>query len=488
MLIWHMPTGLNQNVMVVMAWRQQVMRLGRADATKTSTGGAQNETSAQEVDEEEEERLKDQKSAKTKHLFKPGQKNADQMMKDAAKMAKSLNDAASVASRSLDKKFEDKTAEEIESELGIVVEVARCDLEAAQLQHFVGAYLEAVHSKPQPKRQSHMTEALRVLSGNLGIGELLTMAPVTTTSIIICCPPLLRLVPWHLLLIDAKEDSISKELQESYVKPVGGTDPQPIKKERRPRTDGSRSPTNDNFDLNSLTTGGSLAGLSAGNKGSAARVPGFGDERLVCIHLIEKYLVRLGPTLSLWETSCNTAMRFSQSIGLHRLVAINGESLDKASLGIRSSSTEISCVTSTFSGDPEDYKVFSGQSAIPGRLRTMFAGSAHLARPVVVADRKTDDDAMMELGRLKAEKKMRKDQKIKEKEKKKEKKAEEIRAQVEKGRHVLDHSSSEESSEVSSSDSEEEDKLLQTIRLSTCRILHISAPKASGPSAVQQST
>jgi hypothetical protein len=79
---------------------------------------------------------------------------------------------------------------------------------------------------------------------------------------------------------------------------------------------------------------------------------------------------------------------------------------------------ELGCVTSTFSGDPEDYKVYNGQAAVPHRMRTMFAGSARLTKPVIVSDRKTDDDAMMELGRLKAEKALRKERKAKEQEKK----------------------------------------------------------------------
>lgn len=49
----------------------------------------------------------------------------------------------------------------------------------------------------------------------------------------------------------------------------------------------------------------------------------------------------------------------------------------------------------------------------------MFAGSAHLTRPVVVGERRTDEDAMMELGRLKAERVQRRLNKKKEVDKKK---------------------------------------------------------------------
>lgn len=51
--------------------------------------------------------------------------------------------------------------------------------------------------------------------------------------------------------------------------------------------------------------------------------------------------MRLGPSLAVWEMCCRTANQFSHAVGLHRLVAINGESLEKAALGIRSAAVRI---------------------------------------------------------------------------------------------------------------------------------------------------
>jgi hypothetical protein len=240
--------------MVVMAWRQQVMKLGRTNADSTSTAGAANE-----IKRDDELAANQKVSARTKNVFKPGYNKSAQVREASAgpASAETLNSKA----------WEEKTAEELENELGIVVETARCDLEVNQLQHYIGAYLEAVHSKPQPKRQSQMTDALRILSGNLAIGELLTMAPLSTTSIIICCPPLLRLIPWHLLLIDVKQGSVPAELQESYQKVAPANEPV----------------------VSESVVANSIPG-KVENKGPTARAPSFGEESILSAHLIEKVL------------------------------------------------------------------------------------------------------------------------------------------------------------------------------------------------------
>lgn len=44
------------------------------------------------------------------------------------------------------------------------LQMARSDMDAHQLQYLCQGYLDAVHSKPQPRRQTQMTDALRTLS------------------------------------------------------------------------------------------------------------------------------------------------------------------------------------------------------------------------------------------------------------------------------------------------------------------------------------
>lgn len=266
LMAWHLPGGANQSLMVVLAWRQQVMPLGR---TATVTAAAE----ATEGDGDLDQKLSDQ------YVFKPGMKRSGNHAhnQNASKHASEKKLKTPLDTRT----WEDKTADELEKELGIVVEVARCDLEIGQLQHYLAAYMEALQSKPQPKRQSHVSDALRVLSGQLAVGELLTMAPPSVSSIVICCPPLLRLVPWHLLLIDSTKQELAKraELQESYVKPdvVSG----------EKLATGAKDSA-----ATSSANGGNLGTTESNkpkeNKGANARAPQLNDEGVISVHLVEK--------------------------------------------------------------------------------------------------------------------------------------------------------------------------------------------------------
>lgn len=160
---------------------------------------------------------------------------------------------------------------------GIVMEVARSDVEASHLLQYIQRYLDALHSQPLAKRMTLVSDALRSVSCALSITELLLMIPLHVTSLVICCPPVMRLLPWHLLLI------------ETFNKP------------RTQPTHTTPNPT-------------------TSNKG----------EEEVCeeVHLLDKYCVRLGPSLSLFELNCMAGNALRQSVGHHRLVAIDADDHD----------------------------------------------------------------------------------------------------------------------------------------------------------------
>ena len=245
------------------------MRRGKADANKTSTGGADN---VDKIDEDE-----DVEDPAAVNIFSPEARKKSKLidLEPPNKAGKESKAAASSSIRLTEEK--PKTAEELEMELGIVVEIARCDLDVNQFQHVMHAYLDALHSKPQPMRQSQCTDALRILSGYLAIGELLSMAPTTTASIVICCPPSMRLVPWHLLLIEVQQGSLTLDIQESYVIDPNAnqskvvTAMSALQLNARPQSADKRK----------------LKGESS-NKAEAAKAPSFVDETLIIVNLCEK--------------------------------------------------------------------------------------------------------------------------------------------------------------------------------------------------------
>ena len=58
--------------------------------------------------------------------------------------------------------------------------------------------------EPSARRNAQLSDVLRALSITLGLGELLQLLPPYVDSLVVCCPPVLRLVPWHLLLVEVR--------------------------------------------------------------------------------------------------------------------------------------------------------------------------------------------------------------------------------------------------------------------------------------------
>ena len=114
-----------------------------------------------------------------------------------------LGDAieAREANKKFAKKKDDGKAKKAKRK-GIVMELAICDLDAGTFNKLCENYLKALHSRPAPQRITLMTDALRALSCALSMNELLQILPETIRSFVICCPPKMRVIPWHLLLIE----------------------------------------------------------------------------------------------------------------------------------------------------------------------------------------------------------------------------------------------------------------------------------------------
>ena len=184
---------------------------------------------------------------------------------------------------------------------------------------------------------SQISDVLRSLSCSLALSELFQLIPSTINSVIICCPPQLRVLPWHALLIEVPPDTLPPA-------PPQGVNFSPLTK----ATAGSHNRQSVFEEPPKNHSEHSLAGSSHGN---------------VEIPLIEKYLVRLGPTLSLfeicWESSRrlqhgatfkasaeNTLLMRLPEVPLHRLCAIDGDSDETRGAGLRAAKSEIACVVS----------------------------------------------------------------------------------------------------------------------------------------------
>lgn len=253
---------------------------------------------------------------------------------------------------------------------GIVVELAKSDLEASHLLQYIQRYLDALHSEPLAKRMTLVNDAIRSVSCALSITELLLMIPLYVTSLVICCPPVMRVLPWHLLLIETFQ----------------------------------RKKQNGNTGI--LREKSKVLSSLAEEEGEEEA-----EKELVEIHLLERYCVRLGPSLSLFELNCMSGSILRQSVGLHKLCALDGDDHDdlqaiptsapfspgatadeshrfssSASVltqstanrtaatvkkhakhhhaaGIRGADLEVASVSHIWSADPEDYHVLNNHAA-----------------------------------------------------------------------------------------------------------------------------
>eukprot|EP01039_Chlorochromonas_danica_P010177 gene10177-11261_t len=220
---------------------------------------------------------------------------------------------------------------------GLVVEMAKSDLDASHTLQYVRRYLDALHSQPFSRKAALVDDALRALSCALAVTELLLLMPATVRSLIICAPPFLRLVPWHLLLF---EDSVTPS--SSTVAPSSS--------------------------------------------------PAVSQQPVLVRHLAEVFLIRLGPSLTLFEMSMAQSRSIRQVAGLHRLCALDGEDRRRslhseatmhprsgAALGgVRGPGLEAACVANTFSADPLDSHVLADAAAEKDLLQTAILGEERI--------------------------------------------------------------------------------------------------------------
>lgn len=281
LMIWHLPALPGQPVVVSLAWRENSASLHAHYSSKMAYDAR--------LDEEAE---------------------AAQNKKQA-KAAKATDKAAQAAGRK-----------------GIVIEMAQSDLDASHTLQHIQRFLDALHAPNPPQRTAGTSDALKALSCALSISELLLLIPSSVKSLVICCNSLMRMVPWHLLLIERPEESSEGPARHAPL-------------------------------------------------GQPAAEPG----QVVVCHLMEAYSVRLGPSLALFELTSTMGHKLRQSVGLHRMVAVDGDDRSPAAVhskiskgGVRGADLEVACAMTAWSADPDDSHLLSDSAASPRQLETAYFG------------------------------------------------------------------------------------------------------------------
>ena len=237
----------------------------------------------------------------------------------------------------------------------VVMEVCRSEVTRAQLDTLIRNYLKALNQNSAARRITHSTKALRALSSYLSIGETLLMLPRHIDSIIVCCPTFMRAIPWHALLVEIHTEEFGQGASSTA---------ELVAKGKLPKSVAAFQAEADILE-----------------NGKEENVPGVEEW-----HLIEKYMVRMGPSLALFEVCLVLSDELGSAHGTHRMCAIDGEARSLRSPGLRATDCEVACVTATFSGDPDDVTLLQYDLASAGRWtrqsHTCVQGGAEAAHQV----------------------------------------------------------------------------------------------------------
>lgn len=203
-------------------------------------------------------------------------------------------------------------------EKDIVMKTMKSDLDQQQLRYLIQNLLSSLGLLTR-RRWSASIDALRQLSSGMSMGEILSRLPQHIKALTITCPLLLRSIPWHLLYV---EMSSAAEAQEG------------------------------------------------GSQSSRAKE----------IQIMDRYVVSMGPSMSLHELCTQSANRLDHKEETYKMTCIDGGYDNSSSLtddGATSSQQEISCVSSLWSDETSDIRVFSDDRASKPYISTAAATAKH---------------------------------------------------------------------------------------------------------------
>jgi hypothetical protein len=175
----------------------------------------------------------------------------------------------------------------------LLMKLLKSDVDALQIRYLIQNLMSSLSLRTR-RRWSSSSDALRQLSVSLSLGEVLGLLPEHINALTICCPILLRAIPWHLLYIDVEEqgtDVSSHRLVELQV-----------------------------LDRYTVSLGSSLTFLEQSSQNSIALSHTQESYKLVCIdggHGIGKtsLIDREGPSPSQLEVSCVSSLWSEDVIG-----------------------------------------------------------------------------------------------------------------------------------------------------------------------------
>jgi hypothetical protein len=250
----------------------------------------------------------------------------------------------------------------------LMLESAHLEADTSRVAYLLQSLLDALNARSGALRQGMCMDAMRALSECFALGEVLQLLPQRVTNIVVCCPPALRLVPWHALTVNLPLYMI----------------PAPVSAVELAREEGDASvlaPLNPIEEGEESETPASERGSKASQKAASDKYFARGptpdevraESKRTCtgqhktILLVEKYAVMLGPSLSMYELNCNKLRRVDHSGGNHKMCFVDGGSAVSLAKG---SATECEAITKTWSGDPWDYTTLRGQDASVSNLTT----------------------------------------------------------------------------------------------------------------------
>lgn len=251
------------------------------------------------------------------------------------------------------------------------MEVCKSEVNMLQVDKLISNYMKALAQKSATKRTSHATRALRSLSAYLSLGEILLLVPKFIKNLIICCPSNMRMIPWHLLLVEFHEPQAFQTTKPGETTDSGHDplSPQGVKAHEE----------------RGLNKTGSVKDLVAKGK-LAKKVKTFEEygepnliekdvrqshmDGVIERHLVEKFGVRMGPTLSLYEICEKQAGDLPAEHGIYRMCCVDGESILNKSPGLRATEKEVQLGSAIFSSDPDDITLLQGETACPRFVTT----------------------------------------------------------------------------------------------------------------------
>lgn len=200
---------------------------------------------------------------------------------------------------------------------GECMKLLKCNIDQLQLRYLIQNLVSSL-SLSTRRRWSASVEALRQLSSSLSLGELLSILPNNVDALVICCPVLLRIIPWHLLYIEMSESNTTSSTKSMHH-----------------------------------------------------------NQKIIEIQVLDKYAVCIGPNINMYEICTITTSYHGIQEDDYKMVCIDGSITNDGLYllndedGPSDSQLEVSCVSSLWSDESDDVRIFDEDRAMAVNISTL---------------------------------------------------------------------------------------------------------------------